>query len=136
MAKLSKKIHFNNILTKTKVMVWDLEYKRFETQEMREEVRQEHDSLKSVHSSLVEQIKEEKKKGKMSKNELEKLDEKKELMEKRDIVKAQEQLTALDLSVQGSKPCSDYPEGVQGINDQLDTIRILQGRINKYLKSL
>ena len=136
MAKLSKKIHFNNILTKTKVMVWDLEYKRFETQEMREEVRQEHDSLKSVHSSLVEQIKEEKKKGKMSKDELEKLDEKKELMEKRDIVKAQEQLTALDLSVQGSKPCSDYPEGVQGINDQLDTIRILQGRINKYLKSL
>lgn len=114
-------------------MILDLEFKRFKTREIREEVRQDYDNLRSRLHVLNEQIKSQTENPPIKKEETTKLNDEKALLE-RDIERRKKQVESLDLEVEGSKPTSDYPDGVQGIDNQLDALHELLGMIRAYIR--
>lgn len=116
-------------------MIADFEFKRFKTREIREEVRQEYDSLRSKLSILEEQIKSQKETLTMEAGEVARLDDKKVLFE-RDIERVKQQMISLDVEVEGSKPTVELPEGHQGINQQLDALHELHGMLLDYSKRI
>lgn len=116
-------------------MIEDLKFKRFKTQEIREEIRQEYDNLKSKLSVLDAQIESQKSHPTMKKDEVARLDDKKVLIEK-DLKRFEEQMEGLDLEISGSKPTAEYQNGVQGIGDQLDALRELSSMLRSYMKDL
>jgi len=116
-------------------MIEDFQFKRFKTREIREEMRQEYDNLKAKLSVLETQIKTQKEKPTMEKGEIARLDDSKVLLD-RDIERYANQMKALDLEVEGSKPTAEYHDGVQGINDQLDALRELYQMLQDYIKKL
>lgn len=124
-----KKKYFNEKYRGVEKMILDLEFKRFKTQEIREEIREEYDSLKAKIDILTTQIKN----GKGP--DLAKMKDSLELM-KRDSERFIAQMKALDLEVNGSKQTNEYPEGVQGINQQLDSLRELLTMLEDYKKGL
>jgi len=127
-----QKKYFKDKLDGVKKMMWDLEFKRYKIREIREEIRAEYDGLKSKLSVLDEQIKLEKDKPTMEKGEVARLDDKKEILEK-DIERYKKQMEGLDLEISGSKPTKDVPEGHQGINQQIDAVRELEGMVKDYI---
>lgn len=125
-------------------MVWDLEFKRFKTREIREEMRQQYDNLKHRLALLEEKIKSEKEKPTMEAGDIARLDDDKVRLE-RDIDrllngKADDPslvcIKGLDLELEGSKPTVDYPQGVQGVAQQLDALRELKGLLTDYIKQI
>lgn len=136
MLKLNWKYrYFRKKLKGVAKMVLDLEFKRFKTLEIREEIRGEYDVLKSKRYVLEAQIQSEKEKPTMKKGEAARLDDQKVLFD-RDISRFEEQMKALDLEVYGSKPTQEYPEGVQGIVQQIDALQELKVMLSDYMKSL
>lgn len=116
-------------------MIEDLLFKRFKTLEIREDVREEYDNLKARKTALELQIKSEKETPTMEQGEIARLDDKLVLLN-RDIERSEAQLKGMDLDVYGSKPTNEYPDGVQGINQQLDALRELEKMIKDYIKTL
>lgn len=116
-------------------MIWDLEFKRSKTQMIREEVRQEYDKNKARLDILQIQIKVQKDKPTLEEGEIKRLDDQ-EVLLKRDIERYEAQMKQMDLDIAGSKPTNDYPDGVTGINDQLESLRELQVMIKAYIKQL
>lgn len=116
-------------------MIEDLLFKRFKTREIREDIRQEYDNQKSKLSLLESQIKAEEAKPTMEKGDFARLGDEKVLLE-RDIERYLQQMKALDLEIQGSKPTAEFHDGVQGINDQLDALRELAEMLKEYIKNL
>lgn len=115
--------------------IWDLQFKRYKTKEVREEIRQLMDSRKAAIENLKERVKAEEKEGKIDKEDLETM--------KDDIVrgekeqeKFQEQLNGLDAEVNGIKPSQDYPGGVTGIEDQLSSLHELREMLKVYMEKL
>ena len=126
-----QKKHFKNKLVGVQRMVWDLEFKRFKTREIREEVRETYDNQKSRQFSLKEQLnnKELKKEEAANiKDEVERLDVQ--------LKRYEEQMKGLDLEVEGSKPTNELPDGHDGINQTLDSLRELQQMIKSYIDEL
>ena len=126
-----QKKHFKSKLTGVQRMVWDLEFKRFKTREIREEVRQTYDNQKSRQFSLKEQLNnKELKKEELAniKDEIERLDVQ--------LKRYEEQMKGLDLEVEGSKPTNELPDGHDGINQTLDSLRELQQMIKSYIDEL
>ena len=124
-------------------MIADLEFKRFKTREIREQIRQEYDNLKAKLSVLETQIKQQAEKPTMEKGEIARLDDQKVLLE-RDIKRKVEGddglqiigMKQLDMQINGLAPSNEYPNGVQGINDQLEALRELGEILKDYIKSL
>ena len=131
--KVTKKMHFQQKLEGTKKMLYDLEFKRFKTQELREGIRVEYDSMKQRVAGYAEQIKNWPKDGK--EDELKRLEDQKVLAE-RDVKNLEGQIAGLDLEVNGSKPTNQYPEGVTGVNQQIDSMRELNEMLRDWIKSL
>jgi hypothetical protein len=105
-----------------------LEFKRFKTREIREEIRVEYDGMKGRVATLDAQLAE----------TLEK-EPKETLQAQRDEAEDTAnrylaQMKGLDVEVGGSGPTDDYPDGVQGINQQLDALHELEQMINDYVK--
>lgn len=132
---IKQKAYFKKKLDGVQCMIWDLEFKRAKTQMIREEIRMEYDNLKSKLSVLEGEIKTEKENPKMEKGEAARLDDRKVLID-RDIERFIGQMKGLDLEVNGSKPTEEYRDGVQGINQQLDSLRELQGMLKSYIDAL
>lgn len=130
-----QKTYFRKKLEGVQKLIWDLEFKRYKTHEIREDIRTLHNDSKSKLAILETQIKSEKEKPTMEKGEIARLDDRKVLFD-RDIKRFEEQMKGLDLEVEGSKPTAEYQEGVQGINQQLDALRELQGMLEEYIKEL
>ena len=116
-------------------MIEDLCFKRFKILEIREEIRQEYDNLKSKLFVLEPQINSQKEKPTMEKGEIARLDDQKVLLD-RDIERLLGQMKSLDLEVIGSKPTEEYRDGVQGINAQIDSLQELKGMLKSYTKGL
>lgn len=125
--------YFKEKLRGVEKLILDLEFKRFKTREIREELRVEYDNLKNRLSVLLAQIENEKTKPTMPKEEAARLDDQKVLME-RDLERYLNQMKGLDLEVEGSKPTSDYPEGVQGITQQIESFRELKDMVQESLR--
>ena len=121
-----KKRYFKGKLKGVKRLIWDLEFKRAKTQMIREEIRQEYDNDKSKLAILEERIKKQKDK---------KLDDEKVLLE-RDIKNFEKQMDGLDIEIKGSRKTVDFPDGIQGVNQQIDALRELQEMLKEYINNL
>jgi len=130
-----QKRHFKDKLVGVEKMIWDLEFKRAKTMMVREEIRQVYDQVKSKLYSKEEQIKQQKETPTMEAGEIARLDDDKVLLEK-DIKRYEEQMAGLDIEVNGAAPSQDYPEGIQGINVQIDSLHELKGMVKDYIKSI
>jgi hypothetical protein len=125
--------YFKNKIRGVQKMIADLEFKRFKTLEIREEVRVEYDQNKAKMDILEKQIKQQKEKPTMEEGEIKRLDDQKVLLDI-DIKKQEDQLKVLDLDVQGTRPTNEYPDGVNGINQQLDALQELVVMLKNYIK--
>ena len=130
---VSQKGHFKLKLKGVEKMLWDLSFKMFKTREIREDVRREYDQQKARLSILEEQIKnwpKDKDEG-----DRKKLEDQVVLIQ-RDISRFEQQLKQLDLECEGSKPTNEYPDGVQGISHQIDSLQELKVMIKEWLKNV
>lgn len=116
-------------------MILDLEFKRAKTLMIREGIRQEYDNLCAKMASLDETIKREEKEKKMEAGDIARLGDDKIRLQG-DIDKLIGQMEGLDIEVSGCKPSKDYPEGYNGINQQLDALHELIGMLKDYIKTL
>lgn len=130
-----KKKYFKKKLEGVVKMIWDLEFKKFKTLEIREDVRMEYDQIKNKLVMLEEQIAAQKANPTLSKDEIARLDDNKVLLE-RDLERYLNQIKGMDLDVAGSAATAEMPEGHQGINQQLDSLYELKGMVKEYIKTL
>ncbi len=160
-----KKKYFKHKLDGVQKMVWDLEFKREKSLMIREEVRQEYDKLRSKFYIIETQIKAqlktpdkicevhnpEKGKDKVHKDkgtcaceyiekameigEIERLYDSKEILSK-EIGQLSNQMKTMDIDIHGANPTNEYPEGVAGIDQQLEKLRELQVILKHYVKEL
>mgnify|MGYP001559573048 CR=1 FL=1 len=130
-----QKRYFRKKLDGVQKMVWDLEFKKAKTQSIREEIRVEYDNMRSKLATLENQITIQKEKPTMEAGDIARLDDQKVLLDK-DIERLLGQMKGLDLEVSGSKSTAEFPDGVQGINQQIDALRELQIMLNAYIKEI
>lgn len=130
-----KRKYFNWKLNAVQKMIWDMEFKREKTLMIREGIRNEYDAIQSklhIVNTQIEALPVNKEKWT---DEQKRLDDQKILLI-RDSERLVNQMKSLDLEVYGSKKTNEYPEGVDGIDQQLDALRELQAMIKGYIKSL
>ena len=130
---VSKKQHFKQKFEGVTKMIWDLEFKAFKTREIREDVRREYDQSKARLSAIEEQIiiwPKDKDEGDRKRLE------DKVVLQKRDVERFEAQMKQLDLEVNGAKPTVDYPDGVQGINHQVDSLQELKGMLEEWIQQM
>lgn len=135
-----KQKHFRKKLIGVDTLIADLEFKRFTTRQLREEKRVEYDDKKFKVDQLVTEMKRQDElpkeaKDKLDKGERARMDDKKLLLE-RDIKRIEDIMKALDLDVAGSTQTNEYPDGVQGINQQLENLRDLKEMLKIYITTL
>lgn len=127
---------YRYFLKKKKAVEWAIEdmlFKRFKTLEIREEVRQEYDAMKSRIFTFEEQIKNwpaDKDVG-----DRKRIEDQKVLAE-RDRDRFLAQIKQLDIEVHGSKRTNELPDGAIGIDQQIDSLRELVLMIKDYSKTL
>ena len=131
----NEKSYFKRKQEAVQKMIWDMEFKRFIVLRDREQIRQEYDGLKSKLHILDSQITSQKENPTMEKGDIARLDDQKVLLE-RDIQRTEESLAGKDAEVNGLPKSADYPDGVTGINDQLEALHVLYATIPQYLKIL
>lgn len=133
--KVTEEEHFKQKYEGTQKMIWDLTFKRFKTRELREEIRQEYDNRKSQLYSVEEKIKVLPiERGKWT-DEQKRLDDQVVLF-KKDVERLESQLKQLDIEVEGATPTNEYPEGVVGITQQIDSLVTLRGLLKEWRKQL
>jgi len=131
--KVTKKEHFRQKLEGTQKMIWDLEFKAFKTREIREDVRQEYDFLKSRIATLEAQIEN----WPADRDEAEKqtlVDQKARAEVDRD--RFEEQMKRLDVEVEGSRPTNEHPDGYDGIVQQIESLQELVGMLRDWVKKV
>lgn len=136
--------YFKHKLMGAQKMIWDFEFKKEKTLMIREEVRREYDGVRAKVSILEERMKSfpaldpekngEDKKEKWSDEQRGVDDEKIRLLQTKERFEAQ--MKQMDLDVHGSKPTNEYPDGVDGIDQQLESLRELQGMLKEYIKKI
>lgn len=129
-----KKKYFKKMQKGVRKMIWDMEFKRFKKAMDRETVRQARDMAKSrliILETRTKNAKEEEKKTDEFKRVEDDL-----VRTKKEIESYEEQLQAHDLELNGSRKTNQYPDGVDGIAQQLDALRALYALIPRYIKTL
>ena len=131
--KPSIKDHFKRRLQGTRETIYDLQFKVFKTREIREEIRQEYDMMKSRVESLTKQIAEWPKDA--PEGDRKRLEDDKVRAEQ-SVNRFLAQMKELDLEVEGSKKTNEYPDGVTGVTQNIDSLRELETMIVDYIKTL
>jgi hypothetical protein len=129
----SKAEHFKAKLKQTRILIWDLQFKVFKTREIREDIRQEYDYVKARIENLKNQIATfpaDKDPGDKARLEDDKV------RAEGDEARFLKQMEELDLEIEGSKPTAEYPNGVEGVTHQIDSLRELDKMLVDYLKEL
>lgn len=127
--------HFKKMINGVEHTICDHEFKRYKIRSEREAIRQNYDSIQSKLDLLNTQIESEKEKKTLEKGERARLDDQKILLEK-DTETYLEQMRILDAEVEGLAPSKDYPQGIKGVNGQLDQLHELIAIIKDYIKVL
>lgn len=129
--KISKKNYFKQRLQGTERLVWDLEFKMFKTREIREDIRKEYAQMKARLFAVEEQIKN----FPADKDQADKarLEDQKVLLDK-DTLRFQAQIEQLDIEVEGTKPTEKYPDGVDGIVQQIGSLKEVQTMLKDWIK--
>lgn len=134
----TKKKYLKKKLQAVQYAIYDLEFKRYKTLELREGIRKEYDQLRSRQEVLNTQIEKESAPNGLRNtaiNEFKRLEDQKVLLEK-DVENMRKQMEGLDIEVNGAKASPEIPEGHQGINQQLDAYRELVLMIQDYTKKI
>lgn len=132
---MSKKRYFKDKLKGVQKMIWDFEFKRFKTDELYEEIREERDNQKSKLSVLLARIESEKANPTMESGEIARLDDDKVRLEK-SIENLESQMNAINLELHGSKKCVEYPDGLSGVDQTIDSLYELVGMMKSYIKKI
>ena len=129
------KAYFKKKLKGIQAMIWDLEFKRYKTLYVREQIRGEYDALRSKLEILKTQITSEKDKPTMPEGDIKRLDDE-DVRITRDIERKLAQMKSLDIEINGSKPTAELPEGHQGLNETMEALRELAQVTKAYIKEL
>jgi len=127
--KPSKKSHFKNKLEGVQKMIYDLEFKKFKTKEIREDIRKERDMMLARLEAINLKIKN------TTGDDKAHAEDDKVLVE-RDVARFEAQIKQLDEEIYGAKPSADNHDGVTGITQQIDSLRELQGMLKGWIKQL
>lgn len=130
-----KKAYFKQLLKGVHKMIWDLEFKQFKTREIRESVRVQYDDCKMKLNLVNTQVEKEEKEPTITPDELGRLKDQVVILT-RDMERYLGQLKTMDLDVNGAAPSSEFPDGVVGITQQLDSLQELKIMVKDYIKSL
>ncbi len=117
--------HFKQKYNAIERTIWDLQFKRFKTREIREEIRQTYDMAKSRLSITETNLKTE------TPNKAQLEDEK--VILERDIARYEQQLQALDNEINGAPPSSENPDGINGITAQIESFEELKLMVRDYM---
>ena len=127
----TRKAHFKAKLKATRQMRWDLDFKVFKTKEIREGVREQYDNAKHRLFNLEKQ-RDAIEAGKPERDPLQKdIDTLTE-----DTKRYEGQIKSLDIEVAGAVPGPEFPEGVIGLNDQIDSLRELETMLKEHIATL
>lgn len=148
---LTYKSHLKEKLQGVQKMLWDSEFKKYKSLQIREEVRMSYDQTKARVQTIKEAMDKfpaldlelakldysdgkliEEKKKKWS-DEQNRVDDNKVLLE-RDLLRYESQMKQIDTDVFGAKPSAENPEGTQGIEHMIDSLQELKAIIIKDLK--
>lgn len=125
----SKKEHFKGKLEGVEKMIYDLEFKRFKTREIREGIRKDYDALRARKESLDKQVES------ASGDEKKRIEDAKVVTD-RDVARLEGQIKRLDEEVNGAKPNQENHDGVIGINEQIDSLRELRLMLKDWIKNI
>lgn len=124
----SKKAHFKAKFEGVEKMIYDLEFKRFKTCEIREGIRKDYDVLRARKESLDKQV------GNTPEDNTRIEDTK--VVVNRDVSRLEGQIKRLDDEVNGRVPNQEDHEGVIGINEQIDSLRELRNMLKDWIRSI
>lgn len=127
----SRRTHFKAKLKATRQMRWDLEFKVFKTKEIREGVREQYDNAKAKLFNLEKQ-RDAIEAGKPERDPLQKdIDVLTE-----DAKRYEGQIKSLDIEVAGAVPGPEFPDGIIGLTDQIDSLRELETMLEDHIATL
>ena len=127
--------YFKRKLQSVKYAILDQEFKRFKTLEIREEIRQNYDNIKAQIPVIQEKYEKAKEKNELPKGDIERIkDEQTKLEAERDRLELQ--IAGLDREVYGAKPTAEEPNGFDGIEQTLESLRELAEMVKDYMKKL
>ena len=130
-----RKDYFKKKLKGIEAMIWDLQFKKYKTLYVREQIREEYDQVRSRIEILRTQINSEKDKPTLSVDEFKRLEDE-GVRAIKEVEKKKSQMDHLDMEINGAKPTADLPEGHQGLNETLEALRELKQVTQQYLKGL
>lgn len=122
--------YFERKLEGVRNAILDQEFKRFKTLEIREEIRKDYDTKKSLVAGLIENIKSDKPKEEIARFEDEKI------RAEETIKRFEGQLKLLDKEVFGLTPSAEEPDGYNGIDQTLESLHELVEMIQDYMGRL
>lgn len=114
-----------------KKMILDIEFKIAKTRMIREDIRKEYDALRSRLASVEEQIKKEKELKVMPESDIARLEDQKVNLTN-DSERMGNQLKDLDVEINGAKKSVEYPNGADGLIQQLDALMEILGMLGDY----
>ena len=126
----SQKAYFKSKIKGTQKLIWDLEFKKFKTTEVREDIRKEYDYMKSRISSFG--LKKETEKDEAEKARI----EDSIVLAKRDKDRLEQQIKELDVEIKGAKKSKDYPDGADGMVQNIESLGELTGMLKDWVKTL
>lgn len=129
----SKKAHYKQRLASTNKMIWDLEFKISKTKMIREDIREEYDSMNARKATVENQLKNWPKK--QEEGERKRLEDQLVLIE-RDLTRFKAQMEALDNEVYGAKKSNENPDGIRGITQDIESYRELIEMLKDHIKSI
>lgn len=115
--------------------LYDIYFKMFKVKVRREETRQNYDGSKSKLEALNTQIKTQKEKPTMPQGDIARLDDDKVRLEK-DIQDLEHNLKVWDEVLGGAKPSAENPEGLSGLQQEIDNARDTIEIMKLYIKQL
>lgn len=144
---MNQKKYFKKKRQAVQYQIWDFDFKKEKTLEIREGIRQEYDGALARLATVEAQIKS------LPEDQTKWTDEQKHLLDTKalllrdiegekngdgSIARAgyKDILKSMDLEVYGSGKTNEYPDGVNGIDQQLDALRDLYGKLTNYIKTL
>ena len=124
---ITKKKHFKDKIKGTERLLWGYHLKQFQTELIKEEKRVEYDQINAKVDTLKKLIAADKN-NKDAVSDLEKAEHASGQLKK--------QLVNLDAQLYGIRPSQEYPEGVSGLKDQIESLKDLVYTLKQYVKSL
>ena len=120
-----KRQYFKKMLSDAERTLWELEFSKFRTQGIREQIRRQYDQAKQALGRIEEALKGDEKNETLLKD--------KESVE-RNIATFKAQIDDMDLRISGALPSEIYPEGVVGTAQKIDNIVETRSYLQAFLK--